>query len=646
LTRQTDMAKELEDKLEPGAQEDKVPPEGGQLIVFSLTALGIVYGDIGTSPLYAVRACFQGNYAVPADATNILGVLSLIFWSLIIVISVKYLLYVMHAENRGEGGILALMALIHPSESSPSRKRKFLVAMGIFGAALIYGDGSITPAISVLSSVEGLEVATHFFKPYVIPITITILVLLFSFQRQGTRIVGSVFGPVMLFWFVVIGALGITGILHRPEVLKALSPLHGIRFFLANGWRGFLVLGIVFLVVTGGEALYADMGHFGKTPIRMAWFGLVLPALLLNYFGQGALLLYTPEAVRNPFYLLAPHWALYPLVFVSTVATVIASQAVISGAFSLTRQAIQLGYCPRMQIDHTSSEKIGQVYIGNINWALMLAAIGLVLGFKSSTNLAAAYGVAVSTTMVITTVLAYVVARDLWKWNRLLAAIITAGFLIPDFSFFTANLTKVDQGGWFPILVAVLVYTLMSTWNRGRQLLWDRLSKSRVPVEKYFNDFAKDPPERVKGTAVFLTGSTHGVPPALLYQLQHNKVLHEQVIFLTIITENIPYVWGEKRVEVEDLGENFYRVIARHGFMEDAVVPKILRWCKSAGLEVESSETSYFLGRETVIPSEEIGMSFWRSKLFAFMSRNSLRPTLFFHLPRQRVIELGVEVEL
>ncbi len=640
------MPKPLENQLEPGAAETDQAPTGKQLALLSLAALGVVYGDIGTSPLYAIRTCFHGTYGVSLTDANVMGVLSLIFWSLILVISIKYIVYIMRAENKGEGGILALMALIHPNNGTAGKKRWFIVAMGIFGAALLYGDGTITPAISVLSSVEGLEVAAPFFKPYVLPITIVILILLFSFQRQGTRIVGSVFGLVMLFWFALLAVLGIGGIIHRPDVLRAAYPGYAIRFFLANGWQGFTILGIVFLVVTGGEALYADMGHFGSAPIRLAWFSWVLPSLLLNYFGQGALLLADPRAVENPFYRLAPPWALYPLVVVATMATVIASQAVISGAFSLTRQAIQLDYCPRMKIDHTSREEIGQVYMGTVNWTLMTATIILVIGFQQSTNLAAAYGMAVSTTMVITTVLAYVVAREVWQWGWLPAGIVTILFLIPDLTFFGANLTKFYQGGWFPLLVAASVYTLMSTWKTGRRLLWKHLKESRIPIEKYLDKLQADPPQRVPGTAVFLTGSTYGVPPALLYQLEHNKVLHEQVVLLTVITRNVPYLRGQKRIETEDLGQRFYRVTARHGFMEDPDIRKILRWCKSADLEIELSETSFFLGRETIIPSKKLGMIFWRSALFAFMSRNALRATAFFGIPRDRVIELGVQVEV
>ncbi len=640
------MAKPLEDTLEPAAPENQAPVTGRRLALLSFSALGVVYGDIGTSPLYAVRACFHGQYALALTTTNVLGILSLIFWSLVAVISIKYLLYVMHADNRGEGGILALMALIHPNREAAGKGRWLLVSLGIFGAALLYGDGTVTPAISVLSSVEGLEVATTFFRPYIIPITIIILILLFLFQRKGTGLVGSVFGPVMLFWFLVLAILGITGIVQRPEVLRAVNPAHAVEFFRENSRSGFLILGVVFLVVTGGEALYADMGHFGKLPIRLAWFLVVLPALLLNYFGQGALLMHSPLAAQNPFYLLAPRWALYPLVALSTMATVIASQAVISGAFSLTRQAIQLGYCPRMKIDHTSREEIGQVYIGIVNWTLMVLTIVLVIQFERSTNLVGAYGVAVSTTMIITTLLAYVVAREVWHWNFAAAGTVTLLFLIPDISFFIANLTKVAQGGWFPLLLAAMVYVLMSTWSKGRYFLWQQLKKNRVPVETFLEKMKNDPPPRVKGTAVFLTGSSYGIPPALLHQLDHNKVLHERVILFTFVTKNVPYVWGRDRFHIDELQQNFYRVVARTGFAEEPDIRETFNWCGTAGLEVEMQETSFFLARETIVPSRETGMVLWRAQLFAFMSRNALRPTAFFHIPHDRVVELGIEVEM
>lgn len=641
------MVKPLEEQLEPGAPE-KSAGDYQDVLKLSLTALGVVYGDIGTSPLYAVKACFLGEGSITPHAGNIFGVLSLVFWSLILVISIKYLIYVMNADNRGEGGIMALMSLVHPKGRIVKFKRWLLVAVGLFGAALLYGDSTITPAISVLSSIEGLEVATHshILGPYIVPITIAILILLFAFQSQGTRVVGSAFGPVMLVWFICIATLGISGIVHRPEILGAINPTHAVSFFLVNGWAGFMILGIVFLVVTGGEALYADMGHFGKTPIRAAWFGLVLPALLLNYFGQGALLLENPATAENPFYLLAPSWTIYPLVLLATLATVIASQAVISGSFSLTRQAIQLGYCPRMKIEHTSAEEIGQIYVPTINWTLMVATIGLVLGFQKSVHLAGAYGVAVSTTMVITTLLTGVVAFELWGWGKVIAVTLAALFLIPDLSFFAANITKIIQGGWFPILVAVLVYTLMSTWNRGKTLLETRMKESRIPVEKYLEKLEQEPPQRVPGTAIFLTGNIAGVPQALQYQLEHNKVLHERVIILTLVTESVPRVWGGRRLEVDELKMNFYRVVSRHGFMEGIRMSIIFNRLRSAGLNLDMKESSFFLGRENIVPVKGFKMELWRAKLFSFMARNAMPITDFFQIPSERVIELGVFVEL
>jgi KUP system potassium uptake protein len=643
------MVKPLEEQLEPGAREKEEPRELSTVLWLSLTALGVVYGDIGTSPLYAVKTCFFGQGAISPEAANIFGVVSLIFWSLIIVISVKYMTYVLNADNRGEGGILALMSLVHPrGKVVPFQKRWLLVNIGLFGAALLYGGINITPAISVLSSVEGLEVATHshILAPYIVPITIVILILLFAFQSQGTRIVGSAFGPVMIVWFTTIAALGLSGIVRRPDILAAVNPAHGIRFFLLNGWPGFLILGSVFLVVTGGEALYADRGHFGKTPIRAAWFCLVLPALLLNYFGQGALLLENPATSHNPFYLLAPTWGIYPLVFLATVATVIASQAVISGAFSLTRQAIQLGFWPRMKVDHTSAKEIGQIYVSTINWILMFATIGLVLGFRKSTNLAGAYGVAVSTTMVITTLLIGVVAHELWNWKKIAAVAVAVLLLIPDLSFFLANLTKIPQGGWFPILVAILMYTLMSTWSRGKALLEGRVEEGRTPVEKYLEGLQEHPPQRVEGTSVYLTGNSLGVPQALQYQLEHNKVLHERVVLLTLFTENFPRVWPKRRLRVEKLNLNFYRVIALHGFMEDISMSMILRRLKSAGLDLNMEETSFFLGRENIVPVKGFKMNFWRARLFSLMAKNAMPITDFLQIPSDRVIELGVFVEL
>lgn len=643
------MPEEFKQKLEPAAPEDKGEQQQaglGYLAGLSLTALGVVFGDIGTSPLYTVRLSFHSSTKITPVAGNIFGIVSLILWSLIIVVSVKYLVYVLRADNRGEGGIMVLMSLVHPGTRFKKLGRWILVSLGLFGAALLYTGCAITPAISVLSSVGGLSMATDFFTPYILPITIVIIILLFIFQRQGTRVVGLAFGPIMVLWFITIAVLGLSAIIRRPDILGAINPEHAVRFFLANGWAGFLVLSFVFLAVTGGEAMFADMGHFGKFPLRAAWFCLVLPALLLNYFGQGALLLENPHAVKNPFYLLVPSWGIYPLVLLATMATIIASQAVISGAFSLTRQAIQLGFCPLMKIDHTSEEVIGQVYLSSVNWALMLATIGLIIGFRETTALAAAYGVAVSTTMVITTILIGVVAKEQWDWSLPLVLLITGLLLIPDLSYCAANMSKVREGGWFPLVAASLIFLLMTTWRKGKEQLAADLYASRIPVDKYLNEFKQEPPARVAGTAIYMTGNIEGVPPALLYQLEHNKVVHEKVIFLTIVTEDVPRVWRSKKLEVTELGENFYRVIAHHGFMEPLVMSQIFRLLKAVHLELDMQETSFFLSRENVIPVKGHKMSLWRAKIFSFMTRNAMPVTAFFEIPPDRVIELGVFMEL
>jgi KUP system potassium uptake protein len=644
------MPEEFKEKLEPAAPENKEKQQEqagpGYLAGLSLTALGVVFGDIGTSPLYAVRLCFGPHTGINPHTANIFGILSLIFWSLIIVISIKYLVYVMNADNHGEGGIMVLMSLVHPGGRVRKLERWILVALGLFGAALLYGDGAITPAISVLSSVGGLGLATDFFKPYITPITIIILILLFVFQRQGTKVVGFIFGPIMLVWFITIAILGVNAIIRRPDIIEAINPAYGFHFFLANGWKGFLVLGFVFLAVTGGEALYADMGHFGKFPIRAGWFCLVLPALLVNYFGQGALLLENYQASQNPFYFLAPSWGIYPLVGLATLATIIASQAVISGAFSLTRQAIQLGFCPLMKIDHTSEEEIGQVYLGTVNWTMMVVTIGLVLGFQESTHLASAYGVAVSTTMVITTILTAVVARELWGWSTTLVMLVSGFFLILDLSFCAANMTKVMEGGWFPLAVAGLIFLLMSTWREGKEQLSADLKASRISVEKYLSEFKQNQPPRVEGTAVYLTGNIEGMPPALLYQLEHHKVVHERVVFLTIITEEVPRVPSSKKIEIKELDQNFFRVIAHHGFMEPLLMSQIFRLLKSAGLKMDMKETSFFLSRENVIPVKGYKLSLWRAKLFSLMTRNAQPITSFFEIPPDRVMELGVFMKL
>jgi KUP system potassium uptake protein len=621
---------------------------GRRLLALSLLALGIVYGDIGTSPLYAMRECFHGTHPVAVSPDNIFGICSLIFWSLVIVVMLKYQVYVIRFDNRGEGGILALMGLVGMDKSRSAVLRATLIAIGVFGASLLYGDGMITPAISVLSAVEGLKIATPLFKPYVIPLTVVILVILFLFQRRGTAGVGAVFGPVMMVWFATLSILGIRGILWAPKILFAVNPYYAVRFFAENGGHGFLVLGAVFLVTTGGEALYADLGHFGEKPIQTAWFSVVGPSLVLQYFGQGALLIRNPGAAHNPFYLLAPTWALYPLVALATVATVIGSQAIISGVFSLTRQAIQLGYFPRMQIVHTSSVEIGQIYMPAVNWAVMAATIVLVVTFRSSDALAGAYGVAVSMTMIITTLLAYVVARDLLHWSAFKAGLITAGLLIADVAFLGANLFKIGEGGWFPLLIGGIVFTLMTTWRRGRQILNARLGEGALTPQLFVTSLKARPPVRVPGTAVFMHRTSEAVPPALLHSLKHYKAMHEQVILLTVITEEVSHLSAEERLKFDALGEGIYCVSARYGFMEEPDIPLLIeRIGKEHHLNVPEMDTTYFLGRETLIVTPRpSGMATWREKIFASMMRNAESAARFFRLPPNRVVELGAQIEM
>lgn len=620
-------------------------PKGKRLAVLSLTAMGIVYGDLGTSPLYSMRECFYGSHPVPVTPQNVYGVLSVIVWSLVIIVTLKYNVYVLRFDNRGEGGILALLGLVGTEKKRSPRLKSFLTLIGVFGASLLYGDGMITPAISVLSAVEGLDIATPFFKPYIIPLTLIILVVLFFFQRKGTAGVGAVFGPIILTWFLVLAALGIGGILREPSVLRALNPMYAIHFFANNGMRGFLVLGAIFLVATGGEALYADLGHFGLKPIQIDWFSIVAPSLLLNYFGQGALLIRQPSAAHNPFYLLAPSWALYPLVILATFATVIASQAIISGVFSLTRQAIQLGYLPRMEVIHTSSAESGQIYLPSVNWALMVATMALVLGFKTSTHLASAYGIAVSTTMVITTILAYFASREVLQWSRPLAILVTSGFLIFDLAFFGANLAKIKEGGWFPLLVAALVLTIMLTWRTGRAILNDRLREGSLSVELFLQSLRKSAPVRVPGTAVFMTRADSGIPSALLHSLKHYKVLHKNVVLLSVLSEEVSQIPDEERHSVEALGEGLFRVIVRYGFMEEPVIPALLEKISTPELQFDPAQTSYFLGRETLIVTNRPGMAKWREHLFASMARNASSASRFFDLPANRVVELGAQIE-
>jgi len=598
-----------------------------------------------------MRECFFGSHPVPPTHENVLGVLSLIIYALVLVISVKYVVIVMRADNQGEGGILALTALVPglKGERGLSARlavgRPVLIALGIFGTALLYGDGMITPAISVLSAVEGLEVATPLFRPYVVPVTVLILVGLFVIQKYGTHRVGGLFGPIVIVWFMTIAMLGIGWIVREPVVLTAFDPRHAVTFFSANGLTGFAVLGAVFLVVTGGEALYADMGHFGKEPIRLAWFTLVLPSLLLNYLGQGALLLLN-DKTRHPFFELAPTWALLPLVVIATVAAIIASQALISGAFSITRQAIQLGLAPRLDVEHTSAQDIGQIYVPQVNWALMFACVFIVIGFGSSSDLAAAYGIAVTLTMVITVLLLYVVMTERWLWPKATALSVMALFLAVDLAFFGANALKVLQGGWVTLAVASAVFILMTTWKTGRRLMAERLTARAIPLEEFMATVDAVQPVRVPGTAVFMTAQPTGTPPALAHNLRYNKVLHDHVVVLTVATAQVPHVPVSQRVSVQPLAYSMFNVRVLYGFMDDPNVPDALLLARQQGLHIDLDDVTFFLGRETIIVTAKQGMATWREKLFVLMARNAVRATAFFRLPPERVVELGVQVEM
>lgn len=622
----------------------------GPMLPLMLGALGVVYGDIGTSPLYALRECFVGPAALPVTPENVLGILSLIFWSLTMVVSVKYLTFVMRADNDGEGGILALLALVSPKRSEGSARRAGLVLVGLFGAALLYGDGVITPAISVLSAVEGLRVATDRFEPAVVPLAVFILLGLFAVQKRGTAGIGAVFGPAMLIWFLTIATLGGIGIANQPaqhlSVLNALNPIHAVRFFLVNDGHGFLVLGAVVLCITGAEALYADMGHFGRAPIRLAWYAVALPALLLNYFGQGALLLTQGNAVTNPFFQLAPAWALYPLVILSTAATIIASQALISGAFSLTQQAVQLGYAPRFKIVHTSGTAAGQIYVPEVNRALMVTCVLLVFGFKTSSNLAGAYGIAVTGTMTVTTMLFYVVMREHWRWSLVATGTVVGLFLLFDLAFFGANLPKIVEGGWFPLVVGLAVFIVVTTWKRGRAEVAELLAQASLPLDLFLQDLAMSRPHRVDGTAIVMTSNPNGVPPVLLHHFKHNHALHKRVVMLSIIVEKRPEVQDGERLTFADLGHGFYRVVARFGFMESPRMSHILQLCAANGLTFDLMSTTFVLGRETLLATGRARMAKWRKQLYAFLARNAPSATAYFEIPPNRVVELGAQLEL
>ncbi|MGE6495639.1 potassium transporter Kup [Cupriavidus metallidurans] len=610
-------------------------------------AIGVVFGDIGTSPLYSLKECFSPEHGIPFSPDAVLGIISMLFWAFVIVVSLKYVMFVMRADNNGEGGILALMALALRTAAPRSRMAKLIMMFGIFGACMFYGDAVITPAISVLSAVEGLEIAAPGLSHFVIPITLLILALLFFIQRSGTHVVGKLFGPIMVVWFLALGALGLMHLLQAPGIVKAINPVYAVSFLHDHSLQAFIVLGSVFLVLTGAEALYADMGHFGAKPIRTAWFVLVMPCLILNYFGQGAMLLGNPDAIENPFYLMVPSALQLPMVLLATAATVIASQAVISGAFSLTSQAIQLGFMPRMRIRYTSAAEIGQIYMPVINWILLVLVICVVLAFKKSDNLAAAYGIAVTTTMVITTFLAALVMRNVWKWNPALVTLISLTFLVVDMSFFAANLLKIAEGGWFPLLMGGSAFFLLMTWHSGRKLLRARSLEDGIPLEPFIAGLLAHPPHRVEGTAVFLTGNTESVPVSLLHNLKHNRVLHERVVFLQFVTRDIPYVDDDERLSCKDLGGGVYILKSEYGFKETPDVQRVLDLAqRKLGMQFELMETSFFIARESVIPSKLPGMSMWRESLFAWMHQNGAKPSDFFSIPANRVVELGTKVEI
>jgi KUP system potassium uptake protein len=615
---------------------------GKALPTLVVAAIGVVFGDIGTSPLYALKEIFSGHHPIPVTPDNILGVLSLIFWAIMVLVSLKYVAIIMRADNKGEGGSLALLALI-TERAKNSGLAWAVTMMGIFAAALFYGDSMITPAISVLSAVEGLELITPLLKPYVLPITAVVLTILFWVQQRGTGAVGRVFGPIMVLWFAVLGVFGLLEIVAQPAVLSALNPAYGMRFVAAQPGLAFLALGSVVLAVTGGEALYSDMGHFGRRPIKFAWFGFVLPALVLNYFGQGALLLTEPSAIDSPFYRLAPDWALIPLVVLATMATVIASQAVISGAFSVARQAVQMGFLPRMLIVHTSSQEEGQIYVPFTNLTLYLAVMALVFGFKNSSNLAAAYGIAVTGTMMIDTILIGFVMLLLWRWNVVVVALVAGSLLLVDFAFFAANAVKIPEGGWFPIAMGLVSFITLTTWRQGRRLVSEEMIKQSIPIRAFLDSIGNDI-HRIEGTAVFMTGTKEGVPAALLHNLKHNQVLHDRVVLVTVETTDSPTVPEIERTYTHAMGKGFYRVVIRYGFMEDPNVPGALMECKKFGLAFDMMETSFFLSRETIVPSFRQGMARWRARLFAVMSKNATSATDFFKIPTNRVVELGTQL--
>ncbi|HCM38397.1 MAG: potassium transporter Kup [Bdellovibrionales bacterium GWB1_52_6] len=626
-------------------------PHAHDRSVFKLTigALGVVFGDIGTSPLYAIRESFHPEHGLVLTPDNVLGILSLVFWSLTLVIVLKYSSFILRADKGGEGGITALLALLLPkfTEQKNTALRFLVIVLGVFGTGLLLGEGVITPAISVLSAIEGLEVATPAFQPFIVPLTIIILLILFSVQKRGTGLIGAIFGPTTLIWFLTLAGIGIPWILRRPEILNAVNPLYAVQFFAEHGWRGFFILGSVVLCITGAEALYADMGHFGKKPIRAGWYFVVFPALLLNYFGQGAVILERGEAaLGNTFFALVSGWWIYPLVFISTAATVIASQALISGAFSIAFQSVQLGFLPRTAIQYTSREQEGQIYVPKINLFLMVSCIALVIAFGSSTRLAAAYGIAVTGTMTITSILFFLVARHVWKWPLVPVSLLVLVFLITDISFFSANLVKLAAGGWIPVLIAICVLSIMTTWKRGRTSVADRMRTSAVGLDVFFKKLDESPPPRAKGTAVFMTLTKDIAPSVLLHHFKHNQILHEQVLLVSVITEHEPEIPMMERVRVTDLEHGFVKVIARYGYMENPRMDEILSRCEASGLRIERKRISYFLGRESFVTTGDSGMALWRKKLFVFMSRNARSAAEYFSLPADQVIEIGSQIKI
>ncbi len=616
-----------------------------KLSALTLAALGVVFGDIGTSPLYTIKEVFSaGTHPVPLTEANMYGILSLIVWALIMVVSVKYVAFIMRADNRGEGGIMALLALASHNAADNVKKQHTIMLLGILGACMFYADGMITPAISVLSAVEGLELAAPMLHPLIIPVTLIVLIILFWAQSKGTALVGAFFGPIMLLWFGTLGVLGVQSIMQNPTILHALNPIYAVHFFTVSPGIAFVALGAVVLAVTGAEALYADMGHFGRFPIRLAWFGFVLPALILNYFGQGALILKNPEAVKNPFYLLAPEWMLFPLIILATLAAVIASQAVITGAFSVSRQALQLGFLPRMHVEHTSESQEGQIYMPRVNWGLMLGVMVLVLSFKSSGNLAAAYGIAVTGDMVITTLLAGIVFHNIWGWSKLRTGSLVAMFLVVDVSFFSANVLKIPDGGWVPLVIGIVIFTLMLTWKTGRTLLYQHLKNDAMALDPFIEAIGAHPPTRVYGTALFMTPNLEGVPHAMLHNLKHNKVLHEKVVILTVKFLDYPHTSIEERVEVVAMPHEFYKVTVNYGFKDEPDLPRDLLLCAPKGLVLDAMDTSFFVGKEILISNEKKEMAFWRKKIFIGLFRSAETITNQFKLPPNRVVELGSQV--